>query len=122
MTATGRALVEGQARDLRLVAIRDGGDGVFRFAMIAAPTGAARWDRDMRNLVRSFRRLSASEAKSVKARRLKIVPVGHRDTVGGLAARMVVDDHKKGWFEVLNGLTLPGAEAPKAGDLVKLVR
>ena len=89
--------------------------------MIAAPTGAARWDREMREIARSFRRLSAAQARSVKARRLKIVSVGGQDTVAGLA-RAAVDDHKKGWFEVLNGLGLLGAEAPKAGDLVKLVR
>jgi hypothetical protein len=35
---------------------------------------------------------------------------------------MAVDDHKRGWFELLNGLDLPGAEPPKAGDLVKIVR
>jgi hypothetical protein len=35
---------------------------------------------------------------------------------------MAVDDHKRGWFELLNGLDLPGADPPKAGDLVKIVR
>ena len=90
--------------------------------MIAAPNGAARWNRDMRAIAYSFRRLSVAEAKSMTARRLKIIPVGPRDTVNALAGRMAVDDHKRGWFEFLNGLDLPGAEPPKAGDLVKIVR
>lgn len=122
VTASGRTRIKGQVRDLRLLAIGDGGDGVFRFAMIAAPTGAARWNRDMRAIAHSFRRLSVAEAKSMTARRLKIIPVGRRDTVDALAGRMAVDDHERGWFELLNGLDLPGAEPPKAGDLVKIVR
>ncbi|MED5338297.1 MAG: M48 family metalloprotease [Pseudomonadota bacterium] len=122
VTASGRTRIKGQVRDLRLLAIGDGGDGVFRFAMIAAPTGAARWNRDMRAIAHSFRRLSVAEARSMTARRLKIIPVGRRDTVDALAGRMAVDDHKRGWFELLNGLDLPGAEPPKACDLVKIVR
>ena len=104
-------------RDLQLVAIGDGGDGVFRFAMIAAPIGVARWSRDLRAVARSFRRLSVVETNSVKARRVTIIPVGRRDTVNALAGRMVVGDHKRGWCELLNGLDLPAAEPPKAGDL-----
>ncbi|MED5518773.1 MAG: hypothetical protein VX612_08615, partial [Pseudomonadota bacterium] len=118
MTASGRTRIKGQVRDLRLLAIGDGGDGVFRFAMIAAPTGAARWNRDMRAIARSFRRLSVAEAKSMTPRRLKIIPVGRRDMVNALAGQMAIDDQKRGWFELLSGHNLPGDEPPKAGDLV----
>ena len=93
-----------------MVAIGDGGDGVFRFAMIAAPTGAARWSRDMRATAHGFRRFSAAEAKSMTARRLKIITFGRRDTVNALASRMAVDDHEFGYVELLSGLDLPGAE------------
>ena len=106
-------------RDLRLLAI---GDGVFRFAIIGAPTRAARWSRDMRAIARSCRRLSVAETNSVKARPLKIIPAGRCYMVNALAGRMADDDHKCGWYELLNGLDLPGAELPKAGDLVKVVR
>ena len=41
----------------------------------------------MRAIARSFRRLSVAEAKSMTARRLKIIPVGRRDTVDALAGR-----------------------------------
>ena len=108
-------------RDLRLLAIGDGGDGVFRFAMIAAPTGAARWSRDMRAIARSFWRLSVAETKTMTAHRLKIISDGRCDTVNALAGRMAVDGHKRGWFELLIGLDPPGVEPSKAGDLVKIV-
>ena len=68
--------------------------------MIAAPTGAARWNRDMRAIAHSFRRFSAAEAKSMTARRLKIITFGRRDTVNALAGRMAVDDHKRDWLEL----------------------
>ena len=86
-------MAHGQLHDLRLDATGNGGDGVFRFAMIAAPTGAALWSRDMRAIVRSFRKLSEAETKSVKACRLKIIPVGRADTGNDLAGQMAVNSH-----------------------------
>ena len=76
----------------------------------------------MRGTGRSFRRLSVAETKSVKARRLNIIPVGRRDTANALVGRMAVDDHKRGWFDLLNGLYLPGAEPPNENNLVKIIR
>ena len=96
MIASRRTRLKGQVVDLRLVAIGDGGDGVFRFAMIAAPTGAARWSRDMRASAYSFQPLSVAETEPVKGRRVKIMSVGRFDTVNASAGRTAVGDHKRG--------------------------
>ena len=93
MIASRRTRLKGQVVDLRLVAI---GDGVFRFAMIAAPTGAARWSRDMRASAYSFQPLSVAETEPVKGRRVKIMSVGRFDTVNASAGRTAVGDHKRG--------------------------
>jgi predicted Zn-dependent protease len=62
-------------------------------------------------LFQSVRRLTASEASAIKARRIDIVTVKSSDTVASLASRMAYSDYQEERFRVLNGL--------KAGDNLK---
>jgi len=67
----------------------------------------------------SIRRVSASEAGQVKARKLDVVTVRPGDTIQSMAARMAFDDAKLERFLVLNGLTTQSVL--RSGDRVKIV-
>jgi len=112
-TATAR----GDQWAFRLYAIRFGSEA-YRF-IFAAKNRTAESDRAFRDTVQSFRRLSLAEIQSAKPLRLKVITVGHDDTVESLAARMALIDRQIERFRVLNGLE--GNDRPKAGDLVKII-
>ncbi len=101
----------------RLYAVRAGSE-VYRM-IFAAKAMSADFDRQARETMASFRRLSRAQAAAVKPLRLRIVTVGAADTVETLAARMATGDRAPERFRVLNGLQ-PG-DKPKPGDRVKIV-
>lgn len=55
-------------------------------------------------MYQSVRRLSSSEAKSIKPRKLRVVTVRRNDTVTSLASRMAFDNLKRERFLALNGM------------------
>ena len=67
----------------------------------------------------SMRRISASEAGSIRPRKLSVVTVRSGDTVQSLASRMAYTDAPLERFLVLNGLNANSRLA--AGQKVKLV-
>jgi predicted Zn-dependent protease len=76
-------------------------------------------DRNFRDSVGSFRRMSLAESSSAKPQRIKVVTVADGDTVERLASRMATVDHPVERFRVLNGLGPTDKVNP--GDQVKIV-
>jgi predicted Zn-dependent protease len=113
--ATGAA--KGDQWDFRLYAIRFGSD-VYRF-IFAAKHHTPETDREFRESIGTFRRMTLAEIEQAKPLRLMVVTAGPSDTVEKLAARMAVPDRAAERFRVLNGLE-PGAKL-KPGSEVKIV-
>lgn len=90
-------------------------DRAYHFAAII-PAGQA---NPFAAMFQSMRRISATEASNVVARRLDVVTVQRGDTVQSLSSRMAYDDAKEERFRVLNALDTNDAIAP--GRKVKLV-
>lgn len=103
----------------RLVAIEFAPDRVYRFLTGTLPQAGTRYDAALRELVMSFRKISAAEARAVKPLRIRIVTVKPGDTAASLGRRMVYSDFQAERFRVLNGLE-PNEE-PRPGAQVKLV-
>ena len=80
---------------------------------------SAELDRQFRESVQSFRRMSNAEIRAARPLRLKTVTATSADTVERLAARMGVADKQVERFRVLNGLD--PTDKLKAGDTVKLI-
>jgi predicted Zn-dependent protease len=113
-TATAR----GQQWSFRLFAVRFGSD-VYRF-IYAAKTMSAQADKEFRQSIMSFRRISLKEAREIKPLHVKIVTVGAHDSAVKLARRMAVSDHALKHFRVLNGLGRH--DRLKPGTKVKIVQ
>jgi predicted Zn-dependent protease len=111
-TATAR----GDRWAFRLYAVRFGSD-VYRF-IFAARQMTPDIDRQFRQSIESFRRLSLAEAKAAKPLRISIRTVQPGDTVERLARDMATPDRPVERFRVLNGLG--PKDQPKPGDLVKV--
>ena len=70
-------------------------------------------------MFQSMRRLSASEASGIVARRIDVVTVGRNDSVASLSRRMAYTNGQEARFRVLNGLS--SGEQVRAGQKVKIV-
>ncbi len=111
------AAAKGDQWDFRLYAVRFGSD-VYRF-IFAAKHRNAETDREFRESIGTFRRLSLAEIEQAKPLHLMVVTAGPGDTVEKLASRMAVADRAVERFRVLNGLE-PGSKI-KPGSEVKIV-
>ncbi len=111
------AIAKGDPWGFRLYAIRFGSE-VYRF-IFAAKNKTAELDRQFRDSVQSFRRMSNAEIRSARPLRIRVVTVSARDSVERLAARMAVSDKPVERFRVLNGLGPTDSVQP--GDMVKLI-
>jgi predicted Zn-dependent protease len=111
------AAAKGDQWDFRLYAVRFGSD-VYRF-IFAAKHRTPETDREFRESVGTFRRMSLAEIEQAKPLHLMVATVGPADTVEKLASRMAVADRAVERFRVLNGLD-PGAKL-KTGSEVKIV-
>ena len=115
------AIAKGDPWGFRLYAIRFGSE-VYRF-IFAAKNKSPELDRQFRDSVQSFRRMSNAEARSARPLRLKTVTVTARDSIERLAARMAVSDKPVERFRVLNGLDADRqAEARRHGEADRGVR
>ena len=115
--STATATAGGGNWSFRIFAVRFGSD-VYRF-IFAAKARTAQVDRQFRESIMSFRRMTLKESQQVKPMRLKIVAVGANDTVEKLAHRMATSDHSLDRFRVLNGLG--PHDRLKPGEKVKIV-
>jgi predicted Zn-dependent protease len=107
------ASAKGSEWSFRLYAVRFGSD-VYRFIFAAKERSRAS-DKEFRESLTSFRRMTLQEAQNAKPLRIKVVTVGVGDTIDTMARRMATADKKRERFLVLNGLhtgetLVPGAQ------------
>jgi len=106
-------------REVRLVAIRQDAERVYRFIIMDKLGALARFSGKYLKFVKSFRQLSLSEAKAIQPLRIRIRTVRPGDTAESLSARMPFTKRKAERFRVLNGLER--GEQPRIGQRVKLI-
>jgi predicted Zn-dependent protease len=111
------ANASGDQWQFRVYALRFGSD-VYRF-IFAARQKTTESDRNARETVNSFRRLTLEEIQAARPLRIKIITAQPGDTVESLSHRMANLDHPIERFRVLNGLDTHAQV--KARDSVKIV-
>src|ERR1700690_4343522 len=107
----------GDQWQFKVYALRFGSD-VYRF-IFATRQKSTESDRNARETVNSFRRLTLEEIQAARPLRIKIITVQPGDTVESLSHRMAGVDRPADRFRVLNGLDTHAQV--KARDLVKIV-
>jgi predicted Zn-dependent protease len=111
------ATARGDEWQFKIYALRFGTD-VYRF-IFAAKQKTTESERNARETVNSFRRLSLEEIQAARPLRIKVITVQPGDTVESLAHRMDGVDHPLERFRVLNGLDAHAQV--KVRDRVKIV-
>src|SRR5580693_9119672 len=111
------AIAHGDEWQFRIYALRFGSD-VYRF-IFAAKQKTTESDRNVRETVNSFRRLTLEEIQAARPLRIKVITVQPGDTVESLSHRMAGVDRPAERFRVLNGLDAHAQV--KVRDLVKIV-
>jgi predicted Zn-dependent protease len=101
----------------RVYALRFGTD-VYRF-IFAARQRTTESERNARETVSSFRRLTLEEIQEARPLRIKVITVQPGDTVESLSHRMAGVDRPMERFRILNGLDAHAQV--KVRDLVKIV-
>jgi predicted Zn-dependent protease len=108
---------KGDQWQFKVYALRFGSD-VYRF-IFAARQKTTESDRNARETVNSFRRLTLEEIQAARPLRIKVITVQPGDTVESLSHRMAGIDHPVERFRVLNGLD--SKAQVKVRDRVKIV-
>jgi predicted Zn-dependent protease len=111
------AIARGDQWQFRVYALRFGSD-VYRF-ILAAKQKSTESERNARDTVNSFRRLTLAEIQAARPLRIKVITVQPGDTVESLSHRMSGVDRPLERFRVLNGLE--NNASVKARDRVKIV-
>jgi predicted Zn-dependent protease len=111
------ATAHGDQWQFRVYALRFGSD-VYRF-IFAARQKTTESDRNARETVNSFRRLTLEEIQAARPLRIKVITVQPGDTVESLSHRMSGVDRPAERFRILNGLDAHAQV--KARDRVKIV-
>jgi predicted Zn-dependent protease len=107
----------GDPWQFKVYALRFGSD-VYRF-IFATRQKTTESERNARETVSSFRRLTLDEIQSARPLRIKVITVQPGDTVDTLAHRMSGVDRPVDRFRVLNGLDIHAQV--KVRDRVKIV-
>jgi predicted Zn-dependent protease len=111
------ATAHGDQWEFKVYALRFGSD-VYRF-IFATKQKTTESERNARETVNSFRRLTLEEIQAARPLRIKVITAQPGDTVESVSHRMAGVDHPVERFRVLNGLD---AHAQiKARDRVKIV-
>ena len=111
------ANAQGDQWQFKVYALRFGSD-VYRFIFAAKQKGNES-ERNARDTVNSFRRLTLAEIQAARPLRIKVVTVQPGDTVESMAHRMTGVDRPVERFRVLNGLDTNASI--KARERVKIV-
>ncbi len=111
------SVARGDQWQFRVYVMRVGSD-VYRF-IFAARQRTVEADRNFRETVNSFRRLTLAEIQAARPLRIKVITVQPGDTVESLANRMASIDRPIERFRILNGLD--GKANVKVRDRVKIV-
>jgi predicted Zn-dependent protease len=107
----------GDQWQFKVYALRFGSD-VYRF-IFATKQKTTESDRNARETVNSFRRLTLDEIQSARPLRIRVINVQPGDTVESLSHRMAGVDRPVDRFRVLNGLEAHALVKPR--DRVKIV-
>ena len=118
-TGTLRLEQDGVAADVRIAAIRRGGETVDRFVLTSPPSLTRLLAGPYRETLMSYGRPHPGELGSARPYVLRVVPAPAGTGVAGLAGQMPFESHREERFRVINGLA-PGQE-PQAGQLVKTI-
>ncbi len=122
VTGTARRRAKGGGmEDLRLIALRDGPENIYRFVFITPVNLTGRMATELQRTTYSFRRLSKEEAAAIRPLRIRVVDVEPGDTVQSLAAIMPIEPFAIDWFELLNGVKrnlplIPGTQVKIVTD------
>jgi predicted Zn-dependent protease len=111
------ASAKGDQWQFKVYALRFGTD-VYRF-ILAAKQKNTESERNARETVNSFRRLTLEEIQAARPLRIKVITVQPGDTVESLSHRMSGVDRPTERFRILNGLDAHAQV--KVRDLVKIV-
>src|ERR1700716_1262217 len=111
------ANAHGDQWQFRVYALRFGSD-VYRF-IFASRQKTTESDRNARETVNSFRRLTLEEIQAARPLRIKVITVQPGDTVESLSHRMSGVDRAPERFRILNGLETHAQV--KVRDRVKIV-
>jgi predicted Zn-dependent protease len=111
------AVAHGDQWQFRVYALRFGSD-VYRF-IFASKQKTTESERNARETIASFRRLTLEEIQAARPLRIKVITVQPGDTVESLSHRMAGVDRPMERFRLLNGLDPHGQV--KARDRVKIV-
>jgi predicted Zn-dependent protease len=111
------ATAHGDQWQFKVYALRFGSD-VYRF-IFASRQKTTESDRNARETVNSFRRLTLEEIQAARPLRIKVITVQPGDTVESLSHRMSGVDRPAERFRILNGLDAHAQV--KARDRVKIV-
>jgi predicted Zn-dependent protease len=111
------AIAKGDQWQFKVYALRFGSD-VYRF-IFASRQKTQESERNARETVNSFRRLSLDEVQAARPLRIKVITVQPGDTVESLSHRMAGVDHPMERFRILNGLDAHAQV--KVRDKVKVV-
>jgi predicted Zn-dependent protease len=111
------ANAHGDQWQFRIFALRFGSD-VYRF-IFAAKQKTTESDRNARETVNSFRRLTLEEIQTARPLRIKVITVQPGDTAESLSHRMAGIDRPIERFRILNGLD--AHTQVKVRDRVKIV-
>lgn len=117
-TANFSGTVNGQAMNIRLVAIK-WGSSFARFTIGIPQNASAAMVDGLKKTTYSFRSMTAAEKQNIKPLRLKTFTASASDSVSGMARRLPFSQLQEERFRVLNGLQ-PG-EGLQAGKLYKTV-
>jgi predicted Zn-dependent protease len=111
------AVASGDQWQFKVYVLRFGSD-VYRF-IFATKQKTTESDRNARETVNSFRRLTLDEIQAARPLRIKVINVQPGDTVESLSHRMAGVDRPADRFRILNGLETHAQV--KARDRVKIV-
>jgi predicted Zn-dependent protease len=110
-------VAKGDQWQFKVYALRVGAD-VYRF-IFASRQKTTESDRNARETVNSFRKLTLDEVQGARPLRIKVITVQPGDTVESLSHRMAGVDHPMERFRILNGLDAHAQV--KVRDKVKVV-
>ncbi|MBM09364.1 MAG: peptidase M48 [Magnetovibrio sp.] len=118
-TAQARAYISGKPREMRLVAIQEDQNRIYRLTFMASTIDMDRLSKKFRRSTYSFRRLTKTEADSIKPLRLRISKIKPGETVNSIAAGFPFIRFKREWFRLLNNMKIGEKVTP--GQRVKVI-
>ncbi len=118
-TGIARVRTDQGVVDVRLVAIRERPERIYRFLFLTPTVATDSLAAELKRTTYSFKRMSASEARAIRPLRVKVVTVGKGDTAEALARRMPFESYRLERFLAMNGLRR--GQPLKSGRPVKII-